>query len=149
MNIKHESLYNAQTYANLKPVLARNGVFSRFYTDNIWLNKYIYSFRPADEFVLRKVPSNSLLLAIGRLGEFILDSFIGDKIEKGLKEYQQKRIKENPVTYEPGGRVVFNDNELEFHPRSFESFAIDKYNKKLKQLGIISHTEEKDSGLVA
>ena len=63
------------------------------------------------------------------------------------EKYQQKRIKNNPTTYESGGRVVFSDNELEFHPRSFEAFAIDKYNKKLKQLGTITYAEERDSGL--
>ena len=170
MNIKYESLYNAQTYANLKPALASKSIFSRFYAENIWLNKYIYNFKPAsaltptrhlasphqrympsrcegDEFVLRSVSFNSLLFWIGKVGEFILNSPLGDKIEDWFKKYQQKRIKENPTTYESGGRVVFNDNELEFHPRSFEVFATDRYNKGLKQLGIISSGEEKDSGL--
>ncbi len=147
LNIAHESLFNAQTYINLKPVLARNGIFGRFYAENIWLNKYVYNFKPAGEFVLRKVSSNFLLLGIARAGEFILNSFLGAKIEDWAKGYQQKRIKDNPVTYESGGRVIFNDKELEFHPRSFEAFAIGKYNANLKRFGIISHTEEKDSGL--
>lgn len=147
MNIKYESLYNAQTYANLKPVLVREGVFDRFYNQNTWLNKYIYNFKPAQEFVLSKIHFNSLLSGIGSVGEFILDSRLGDKIENLAKRYQQKRIKNNPTTYESGGRVVFNDNELEFHPHSFESFAIDEYNNGLKKLGIIVHNEEKDSGL--
>src|SRR3989338_8768194 len=124
MNIRHESLYNAQTYANLKPVLARNGALSKFYNENMWLNEYIYGFKPAEEFVLRKVSSNPALLGIGGLGEFILNSPLGNKLESWAKRYQQKRIKENPMTHESGGRVVFNDNELEFHPRSFESFAV-------------------------
>jgi hypothetical protein len=128
-------------------VLITNGIFSRFFTENIWLNKYVYNFKPAEEFVLRQVSFNFLLSGVGRAGEFILDSFLGDKIENWAKKYQQKRIKNNPATYESGGRVVFNDNELEFHPHSFEAFAIDKYNKKLKQLGIVPHIEEKDSGL--
>ena len=147
LNIKYESLYNAQTYANIKPVLVKNGIFSRFYTENIWINKYVYNFKPAEEFVLRKVSSNFLLSGIGRAGEFILNSYLGDKIEDWAKKYQQKRIKENPTTHESGGRVIFNNNELEFHPHSFEYFAIDKYNKGLKKLGIIPYVEEKDSGL--
>lgn len=147
MHIKHESLFNAQTYVNLKPVLVGNGIFGRFYTENIWLNKYVYNFKPAEEFILRKVNPNPILAGVGRLGEFILNSFLGDILENWSKKYQQKRIRNNPATYERGGRVVFNDNELEFHPRSFEAFAIDKYNKGLKKLGIISHIEEKDSGL--
>ena len=147
MNIRHESLYNAQTYANLKPVLAGNEIFNRFYAENIWLNKYIYNFKPADKFILRSVAPNYVLAGIGKFGEFILSSPLGDKLEDWAKKYQQKRIRENPVTYEPGGRVVFTDNELEFHPQSFETFAIDKYNRGLKQLGIIPLIEEKDSGL--
>lgn len=149
MNIKHESLFNAQTYVNLKPVLVANGIFSRFYAENIWLNKYVYNFKPAEEFVLRKVSRNFLLSLVGRTGEFVLNSSLGDKFENWIKKFQQKRIKNNPATYERGGRVIFNDSELEFHPRSFESVAIDKYNKKLKQLGIIPNIEEKDSGLNA
>ena len=58
MNIKHESLYNAQIYANLKPVLAKNIIFNKFYTANTWLNKYIYNFKPATEFVLKTVSFN-------------------------------------------------------------------------------------------
>ena len=147
MNIRHESLYNAQTYANLKPVLVADGIFNRFYVENVWLKKYIHNFISADKFILRSVVSSPMLTGIGRFGEFILNSPLGDKIEDWAKKYQQKRIRENPVTYEPGGRVVFNDNELEFHPQSFETFAIDKYNRGLKQLGIIPLCEEKDSGL--
>ena len=154
LNIKHESLYNAQTYANLKPLLAGGRIVSRFYAENIWLNKYIYNSSRSDlgtslrsDLGIRSISPDSALLAVAKLGEFVLNSFLGDKIEDWAKMYQQKRIKENPATYEPGGRVVFNDNELEFHPRSFEAFAIDKYNKKLKQLGIVPYVEEKDSGL--
>lgn len=149
MNIKHESLYNAQIYANLKPVLAKNIIFNKFYTANTWLNKYIYNFKPATEFVLKTVSFNFLLSGIGRAGEFILNSALGNKIEDWAKKYQQKRIRENPATHESGGRVVFNDKELEFHPHSFEAFAIDKYNKGLRRFGIIPHVEEKDSGLTA
>ncbi len=154
LNIKYESLFNAQTYANLKPVLVNNGIFSRFYTENIWLNKYIYNYSRSDlgislrsDLESRSISPNSILLAVAKLVEFILNSSFGEWIEGLAKNYQQKRIRENPATYESGGRVVFNDNELEFHPRSFESFAIDKYNKGLKKLDIISHIEEKDSGL--
>ena len=149
MNIRYESLYNAQTYVNLKPVLVDGKVFSRFYIENIWLKKYIYNFMPADKFILRSVAPNYVLARIGKLGEFILNSFLGDRLEEWAKQYQQKRIRENPVTRESGGRVVFNDSELEFHPQSFETFAIDKYNRGLKQLGITPLTEEKDSGLNA
>ena len=68
--------------------------------------------------------------------------------EKFLKNLQQKRISRNPVTYEPKGRVVFTENELEFHPRSFEAVVIERYNKGLRRLGIAPPITEVDSGLV-
>jgi len=147
MNIKHESLYNAQTYANLKPVLVDNNFVEKFYTANNWLGKYILNF----DFKVQpqKICEVEPFKFIAKFLEFILNSKMGDWIEILFKKYQHKRIKENPATYESGGRVIFNDNELEFHPRSFEAFAIDRYNKGLKRLGIISHIEEKDSGLTA
>ena len=63
-----------------------------------------------------------------------------------MKKYQQYRIRSNPVTYEKGGRIVFNDGELEFHPHSFERIVVDKYNVGLKKLGILGAVE-RDSGL--
>lgn len=147
LTIKHESLYNAQTYIHLKPILISNGLFEDFYTSNLWLNKYVYNFRPANQFVRRSVKSNIVLRSVAALGEFFLDNKLGDWLEKILKNYQHRRIKLNPVTYEKGGRIIFNDDELEFHPRSFEAKAIERYNRSLKDLGIVPIEEEKDSGL--
>ena len=145
LSIKHESLYNAQTYVNLKPILAKDNLVEKFYKANNWLGKYILNF----DFKVQpqKICEVESFKFIAKFLEFILNSKAGDWLEKVFKAYQQKRIKNNPVTYEPRGRVIFNNSELEFHPRSFEAFAIDKYNKKLKQLGVISYIEEKDSGL--
>lgn len=146
LSISHESLYNAESYANLKPVLIKEALFKRFYGDNIWLNKYVYNFSPADNFVLRKIKPFFILTIFSKIKEFFLNSFLGGWLETLLKHFQQKRIKNNPATYESGGRVVFNDNELEFHPRSFEKTLLAKYNEGLKKLGIFAG-EEKDSGL--
>ncbi len=146
LNIKHESLYNAQSYSNLKPVLISDELFRKFCGANIWLNKYVYNFRPAKEFVLKTISPSPILAAFAESAEAVLNSFLGDWLEAILKYFQQKRIKNNPATYESGGRVVFNDNELEFHPRSFEKILLHKYNAGLKKAGIIAQ-EEKDSGL--
>ena len=145
--IRHESLFNAQTYIHLKPVLVSGELFEDFYASNLWLNKYVYNFRPANAFVRRSVKPSVFLRSIAVLGEFLLNNKLGDWLEVILKNYQQRRIRANPVTYEKGGRIVFNDSELEFHPHSFERVAIEKYNGSLKDFGIIQAEEEKDSGL--
>ena len=145
--IRHESLYNAQTYIHLKPVLIGDDLFEDFYASNLWLNKYVYNFRPANLFIRRSVKPSIALRSIAVLGEFFLNNKLGDLLETFLKKYQHDRIKSNPVTYEKGGRIVFNDGELEFHPSSFEAKAISGYNRALANFGIIPLEEERDSGL--
>ncbi|MBI2068518.1 MAG: hypothetical protein HYT67_00190 [Candidatus Yanofskybacteria bacterium] len=144
--IRHESLYNAQTYIHLKPVLIGGELFEDFYASNIWLNKYVYNFKPANMFVRRSVKPSVFLRSAAVLGEFFLNNKLGDLLEGFLKKYQQRRIRSNPVTYEKGGRVVFNGGELEFHPHSFERIVVDRYNVGLIKLGIPGIVE-KDSGL--
>ncbi|OGN15263.1 MAG: hypothetical protein A3B99_02165 [Candidatus Yanofskybacteria bacterium RIFCSPHIGHO2_02_FULL_44_12b] len=148
LRISHESLYNAQTYANLKPTMIARQLVHDFYKSNIWINKFVYNFKINDEFVRRSAPLNPILHGFARMVEFILNSRLGDILEIRAKKYQHERIKENPLTYEAGGRITFNESELEFHPRSFEKTIISKYNQGLRRLGIIPYLEEKDSGLI-
>ena len=143
-----DSLFNAQTYANLKPVLIRQEDFLKLYSANIWINNYLYNFRLRNDFNFKGVDFLGVQSAVAKLGEFILDSFLGDRFEKIMRWYQQRRIKINPMTYESGGRVVFTDQILEFHPRSFESVVIERYNLGLARLGIVPFEKEKDSGLI-
>ena len=98
-------------------------------------------------FVRRSVKPSIALRSIAVLGESFLNNKLGNLLERFLKKYQHWRIRANPVTYEKGGRIIFDDGELEFHPHSFEAKAIDRYNRALRDLGIIPLQEEKDSGL--
>lgn len=147
LTIRHESLYNAQTYIHLKPALIKNELFEDFYVSNLWLNKYVYNFRPANQFIRRNAKRNIILCSIASAAEFILNNRLGDRLENIFKNYQHNRIKSNPITYEKGGRIIFTDNELEFHPHSFEGFVIKRYNTALKNLWLVPIQEEKDSGL--
>lgn len=147
LHIRHHSIFNAQSYAHLIPVLAPRDLFDKFYYENKWINKFLFNFRPADEYLRRSIKKNHFFIAIARILEFILNSKIGDLFEYLAKKYQHNRIKNNPVTYSGGGRIVFNDRELEFHPNSFEKFLIEKYNQSLKKFGIVAPFEEHDSGL--
>jgi len=84
-----------------------------------------------------------------RYKEMILDTSVGDWLEKKLRKKQEQRIKKDPMTLKPGGRVVFNDNQLEFHPDSPEKGVLEKYNKKLEEIGLAALGHQKDSGLLA
>lgn len=147
MALTHQSIFNAQTYVNLKPVMIEPPLIDEFFASNLWLNDYVYNFRIQKDFARRSVRPSAVLRFFARMAEFILDSFLGDIFEKIIKNFQQKRISSNPVTYEPRGRVVFTERELEFHPRSFEGVVIERYNKGLRRLGISPYIVETDSGL--
>ncbi|MCG2809108.1 MAG: hypothetical protein L6275_02090, partial [Candidatus Portnoybacteria bacterium] len=68
-------------------------------------------------------------------------------LELLLKRFQEGRIKKDPLTNQKGGRVFFNDEQLEFHPVSPEKLILEKYNQKIRQLRLSELGEEKDSGL--
>lgn len=147
--IKHQSLFTAQAYAALIPILAKGPIVESFYMRNGWINKYAFHFTPDRTFIRRNLPIGGFLEKIAMLGERVLDTSFGDGLERLARRYQQARIMRNPVTYEPGGRVVCADDELEFHPKSFEAELIARYNDRLKKLGIQQPKPETDSGLTA
>jgi len=145
LEITHKSVFAGQTYANLKPVFVDEKLFNDFYGANIWINKYLFNFKSQFEYQNIKVCLR--FDGLKKTTEVILSGRVGDWLESVLKKYQQNRIRTNPMTYESGGRVTFNDNELEFHPKSFEATVIAKYNENTKKFGLLMPAEEKDSGL--
>lgn len=147
LKMVHQSIFNAQTYINLKPVMIAPEMVERFFAANFWLNDYAYNFKIQKDFSRRSVKAPVIFRSVARISESLLSSYPGNILENFLKRFQQKRIRINPATYEPGGRVVFNERELEFHPRSFEKAVIERYNHGLERLGIRPYLREVDSGL--
>ncbi len=146
LNIKHESLYNAQTYAHLVPLAVSPALAGKFFAENLWINKYVYNFTPHQQTIRRTVRPSGFLKGIAKLIEFVGQGSIGDMFEKLARQYQQKRIGSNPATHATGGRVIYTSTELEFHPHSFERIILDYYNETTHRLGV-SMSPEPDSGL--
>ena len=146
LRIVHESLYNAQTYAHLVPMAVGPALAGKFFAENLWINKFVYNFTPHQQTIRRTVRPSRFLKGIVRAIEFVGQGRIGDTLENWACQYQQKRISNNPVTHAPGGRVVYTNTELEFHPHSFERIILDHYNTTTLRLGV-SMNPEPDSGL--
>ncbi len=144
LEIYNRSLYIAQSFANLKPVIVSDGVLDKFIASNKWGNSYCYNLKRISSY--RNIRPNKFMLGLARCGEALLNNFFGNILEKILLAFQQRRIKKSPATYESGGRIIFTDKELEFHPRSFEKVVINNYNSGLKKFGVFG-VEESDSGL--
>ena len=148
LKIPHKSLYNAQTYAHLVPLCQKRGLYRKFQKANNWIKEYLANYPKERKGYLNTVKKNKAFELIRRLFESILDSWLGNKLELILRRVQERKIKREPLTYKKGGRVVFNDNQLEFHPDSPEKRILDKYNKKMRELGFNELAREKDSGLI-
>ena len=143
--LEYQSLYSAQNYALLVPVFAKSqDLIDEFYNQNDWIKSYILDFKVFKRNN-RQIKKSLLLFFIQNALELVLNTWAGDFFEKLARWYQQRRIGNNPATYEPSGRVIFNDQELEFHPQSFERKLINDYNQKMGELGI--EVDEPNSGL--
>ena len=151
LKIPFQSLYNAQTYARLTPIWEEKPPFlyRKFQEENSWVGDYLLFYPLAKKGYLRSVKTSYLLGFFRKAIESILDNKVGDKLELLLKRFQEGRIKKDPLTNQKGGRVFFNDEQLEFHPVSPEKLILEKYNQKIRQLGLGELGEEKDSGLAA
>ncbi len=103
------NIYWQELYQNLVPIYGQKEKIRDFFKANNWMGERIYSDDLRHEFY---EPSFA-----GFILEKILSGRFGDFIERILKQIQIKRIKKSPkdsLGFEP--RMVFNDDELEFHP---------------------------------
>ena len=147
--IPRKSIYTAQLYARLVPVLVEDEkLIKDFCEANNWIGEYV---RGWPECVLtnnkKLIANNRFLNFIKKFGEKVFDTKLGDWLEKILRKYQLGRINNYHLTYKPGGRVKANDESLEFHPDSPELKIIERYNNKMKELGFSDLAGERDSGL--
>ncbi len=149
LKIPFQSLYNAQTYVHLIPFWqAESGLDNKFQKSNQWIKDYLFFYSDNKGGYLKTVKDNQFFNSVRKFKESILDRRIGNIIEFLFKRFQEKRIKKDPLTYQAGGRVIFNDQQLEFHPDSPEKWILEKYNDKMKKLGFPELGQEADSGLI-
>ncbi|MFA5084253.1 MAG: hypothetical protein WC475_02635 [Candidatus Paceibacterota bacterium] len=101
--------YWRELYGNLVPIYGQKEKIREFFGANDWSGKRIYS-----DDLRHEIHESGFL---GLFLEKILAGGFGDFLEKNLKQIQIKRIKKglkDSLGFEP--RLVFNDDELEFHP---------------------------------
>lgn len=147
LHIPFQSLYNAQTYSNLVPIFLRDGsLVAKFKQENRWVMDYVFDWANIDLENKYKIKTEPAIFW-AKFFEVILSGKAGDFFERLARKYQFRRIAENPVTEKPHGRIVFNDQQLEFHPHSIETEVVAKYNQKLARLGLAELAVESDSGL--
>lgn len=146
--IPFQSLYNAQSYARLALVYqcGNEAIYSCFQKANSWIAEYLFNIKEQKTH-FRAIRQNILKDRARTFLEILLGGILGDILEKICKTYQIYRISKDPLTEKVGGRVTFNDEQLEFHPDSPELKIIQSFNKKTFELGLLEYTNQEDSGL--
>lgn len=143
--IRHRSIFVAHALAELIPMHDPHGFLPRLWDANHWIADYVP--QPWSRTSVRRSLAPSRTLGSFRWSlECVLNTFIGSLIERGLRVWMQRRIVREPATHAPGGRIVADNRELEFHPRSFEVAVLARYNALLARLGLSQYAES-DSGL--
>jgi len=156
LEIKFRSLYNAQTYAHMIPVLEteqahlpmRQGIYNKFQKANRWIKDYLVFWPEIEVKHFKTLLASSSLISIARAGEICLNNWFGDLLEKLSRKLQKSSIEKDPLTHKKGGRITTDDTQLEFHPESPERKTLNKYNKNMLYLGVGELSHEKDSGLL-
>lgn len=140
------SLCIAHLYAHLTPILElEQGIYNRFQFENRWVGNYLYFYNLENLDSREKIKNNKILEIIRKFQEIILDTLVGTVFDKILKFFQIRHIKNHPLLNHKGGKIVFNDAQLEFHPDSPEGRVLDKYNQSMISLNL--NIREQDSGL--
>jgi hypothetical protein len=121
------------------------GIYNKFQFENRWITDYMafYDLQKLDN--QRKVKNNSFLRFIARIKELILNTFIGSILEKIFGFFQKYHIKYYSLRNKKEGRIIADENQLEFHPESPEVRILDEYNNTTLSLGLM--VQEQDSGL--
>ncbi|MCC6405305.1 MAG: hypothetical protein IT405_02885 [Candidatus Yanofskybacteria bacterium] len=145
LSIRHRSIFVAHALAWLVPVYDPEGYTPRLWQANQWTGDFV-AHSGGSLFERRSVRRSRMLGAVRRLVELALSTIVGDALEYVLRRWQQGRIRRDPATRAAGGRVVADDRELEFHPRSFEVTALARYRVALARVGMERYAEH-DSGL--
>jgi hypothetical protein len=145
LKIRHRSLFVADALARLVPFYDPDNLFGRLAQANGWTRTYLMHGVAYGPRMRQTIHPSRPLTIVRRIAEAVLSSSLGTILETVLCRWQQWRIDRDPVTHARGGRVIADDREIEFHPRSAERGTLARYNRAMTRLGI-SLTEE-DSGL--
>jgi hypothetical protein len=148
LQIPFFSLYDAHLYSHLINVYDDKDnikTFQEFQKNNSWIKNYVQNYDLSELRFSTSVKKNKTLSFIAKILEFILSGKAGDYFEKTLSKIQIAKIKKNPSFNNKDGRITISGDQLEFHPKLHEKVIIPEFNKRMKNLGLLEFTNQKES----
>lgn len=115
LQVAPQTEYVANDYSKARVLWARGNVDKKFIDANSWVKNFDYKFEKNNQKL-------SFFFYPLFLCQFIFELFFElifhDFGEKILKEYQIKKILDNPLTKKAAkGQIYISDTELRFHPK--------------------------------
>src|SRR3989338_2226733 len=89
LELSHRSLYIAQSFESMRPVIVSERTLERFTASNKWTSSYCYNFRQTGSY--RSVKPDKVLLTLARGVANAPNNIFGGPLGKMLRSFQQKR----------------------------------------------------------
>jgi predicted nucleotidyltransferase len=114
--------YCARNYGCSILIWGKQKLFQKFFEENKELFSMIQKSKVKSQNCNLKLKTQfpvqiiHLIFIVGRILEFFLNGWWGDRLENWLKKYQIFRIEKDERTKKYPELIVYNDRELRFHP---------------------------------
>lgn len=129
LEISHKDLFSSHEYSFATPIFGES-TFSSFQKTNLWIKKYRPNFEPEEIFSFT-IKDNFFTKNIRRIFEKVLNL---DFIENSFKNWQMRRIINDPRTHQKESGVMANDAALVFLPEPQGPKIYEKYKKKIEAM---------------
>ncbi len=117
------------------PLLDR-GAYGQFIEENEWVRKYVPNFIKYNPNLLeRKVDKIFIFDILRKSLEAILNTKIGDLVEKYFKKIQEGKMKKNSDSWQRDDTdVIITDQMLKFHEKDRRDYFRKVYEENLKKI---------------
>lgn len=110
-------------------------VYKSFFDDNIWVKKYIPNARHYLTTQMRSVPDTKMNMWYRRLDEAVMNTSVGNVLNKISRFIQQKKMEHNihSAATEPNTNVIINDDMLKFHENDRRELYRHEWQERVSQ----------------
>lgn len=128
--IKDRTIYDSLNYKNVIPFYQRDkDIYGKFISANQWIGKHFYTF---GEIMFSKEVNFYENHIISNFLECVFFPFIHFPLYHILKKVQVEIIKKNPLTYMKNAKIVYNNNEIIFHPEPRSVGIVNNFKRKVR-----------------
>ncbi len=132
LEISHKDIFSSSEYFFMLPIFGFQ-LFHKFQLKNGWIKNYKENFELEDIPNLKMVKDTYFSKFVRKIGEKILDFYIA---ERQMKNWQVRRIMNDPRTSQMGSMIMADDEMLVFWPDPQSPKVFDKFQGRLEELKV-------------